>query len=122
MKLTFQIYYHTNFGETLLLTIKDYNTSICLSSRDGYFWEGTINTDEFVPNSLLTYQYSVYSGGVCTRIESAYIPHTVCLNHLKRTTALIQDTWNELPADSYLYSSAFYKGLKPSSMLSVSSS
>ncbi|MGL5979776.1 MAG: 4-alpha-glucanotransferase [Phocaeicola sp.] len=109
MKLIFRIYYHTTWGEKLGVTLANNHAIIELSSEDGDFWEGSVEVAGGYPNDFLTYQYLLLKEGKVIRRERGYQPHSICLNHPQSATLLIEDSWRNLPEESYLYSSAFYK-------------
>lgn len=123
MKLTFRIHYHTLWGETLCLTMADANhTSLQLHSSDGNLWEAHFSMNDSLVGTLLNYRYSVVRNGKTIRSEAGATPHTICLNHPTGTTILVEDSWQTLLKDSYLYSSAFYKGVDPVNQLPLSAS
>lgn len=111
MKLTFRIHYYTLWGETLLLTLGDEKkTSLQLYSTDGYLWEREITLPELLVGTLLTYHYSVVQEGKIVRSEVVFPPHTLSLNYARTSEIVVEDSWQTLLKDTYLYSSAFYKG------------
>ena len=113
MNLHFNVDYSTVFGEELLLNIVESNakggsqiTQYRMSTYDGHRWSYTLRLGR-KRIDLLTYYYSIERAGIAERREWASVEHRICLSAQKATQVTIYDQWNDMPDDSYLYSSAF---------------
>jgi 4-alpha-glucanotransferase len=119
MRLTFRIRYHTNFGQSLLLTGDhdmfgngDIARAIPLHYVDEQFWEVTIVIpNAAVPNATLTYNYVlrnpdgslIYDWGRDKRINPA---------SFKKEEVLVIDSWNHAGAfENPFYTEPFKKVL-----------
>jgi 4-alpha-glucanotransferase len=107
MHIYFNIDYRTSYGEDLMLNVKKNDTVVTyhLSTVDGQRWTCQLNLDK-VPESL-EYYYSVYRIGNEERHEWTTVCHRLELNCAKGANYTVYDHWNDIPEDSYLYSSAF---------------
>ena len=106
MTITFRIQYHTTWGETLRALIDD-GPETELSTVDGNVWQGQTHFRPAHPDAPVSYRYAVYRDGHPVRVEFGAIPHTFCPVDDDSRHYLLQDTWRDLPADSYRFSSAF---------------
>ena len=108
MKIEFNIAYQTVFGEELVLNVINSNArSQCrLSTCDGLHWSGSIKGSH-KELKILSYYYSVVRGNQEVRSEWKLAPHILKLSSLKGEHYVTYDRWNDIPADSYLYSSAY---------------
>ena len=106
MTIIFRIQYHTNWGESLRVLI-DEKRAVELSTTDGNSWQGETEyqPDNTVP--FITYRYEVCRDNQCIRREFGILPHTVSIAQATSDSCLIEDTWRDLPAASYRFSSAF---------------
>lgn len=114
MSIKFNINYNTTYGEELLVNIlyKDIKgeeqVSIYrMSTLDGHIWQCNIAQ---LPNSKIKefkYFYSVEVNGKVIKTEWQMQTHYLSLNAIKAQHYEIYDRWNEIPQDTYLYSSAF---------------
>lgn len=112
MKIRFLIAYKTRWGESLQVDL-NYGTSISrmshkeveMSTTDGYCWSGEVE----LPKSTrkLEYHYQVVCNGSVTRREwcAAGVRH-LPLDAKERLYTLC-DHWRDIPAEAYLYTSAF---------------
>ena len=108
MKLTFHIEYRTAWGEELGVTLGgDENKQIMLGTRDGIRWTGNAEMLDAPAGVPLPYRYGVYRDGQCIRRESGTIAHIFCPGKRQNCHYILDDFWKDLPAESYLYSSAF---------------
>ena len=111
MKLIFNLDYQTIFGEEIVLHIVDGdNNGLAskhkMSTSDGHRW--TVEVDHAGrTGSFIDYYYSVERDGEEMRHEWQVIPHRLQFTCSKSTTYVMYDHWNDLPEDSYLYSSAY---------------
>lgn len=106
MKLFFSIEYRTSWGEQLVLRLGKRRT--VLQYADGGIWTGTL--DRFTQTEPTEYRYEIERDGVSVRTE--WRPHTL---HLPADPAVrtlrIRDRWQEMPADTPFYASAFTRGI-----------
>lgn len=108
MKLTFRIEYRTAWGEELGVTLNGNNSeAIILGTGDGIHWEGSVEMPDGPAGKSVSYRYGVYRDGQCIRRESGAMSHLFCPNKKQNCHYLLNDFWKDLPAESYLYSSAF---------------
>lgn len=115
MNILFNISYNTQFGEELVLNLISRNgtvTSYRMRTNDGKVW--TCNMRHAFPlGAHIDYYYSVVRGEdnvVCH--EWTVKPHRLELNTIHCTSFHVYDRWNNIPEDSYLYSSAFTDCIK----------
>ena len=104
MKITFQIDYHTIWGEEIGVIING-TESVMLNTRDGKLWEGYYVSKEPTPNGILSYKYAVYKNGVVTRLENGNTPHFLPQSEDNDLRFLVKDSWRDL--FDPLYSAAF---------------
>ena len=94
MRITFKIEYHTQWGESIGVTIGSNDVMpIMLSTENGKIWEGS---EDIIPSSSgtpITYRYGVYSNGVCIRREQGAIAHTI--PQTKKKSILLEDNWQD---------------------------
>ncbi|MBQ7156182.1 MAG: 4-alpha-glucanotransferase [Bacteroidaceae bacterium] len=113
MKIHFNIDYHTNWGEYLLihLDILDREDNVLVTRQcpletfDGKMWEGEI-TFPHEDATGVKYKYAVYNeeGLVWTEWEVA--PHKITFD-ADTDSYVVNDYWCPIPDDLPLYSSAF---------------
>lgn len=111
MKLSFQINYKTVWGETLHAvlyranaTVNENKINIPLTTQDGQTWQGHILL-EFKQPIAMAYHYEVRREGRTVRREWQLVQRTLPLApHIQ--TYFLQDTWRDLPRESWLYTSA----------------
>ena len=106
MTIIFRIQYHTTWGESLHVLI-DEKTTVELSTTNGYDWQGEIDYHLDTPASFLTYRYEVHRDNHCIRKEFGALPHILRIANRSDNHYLVKDTWRDLPAASYRFSSAF---------------
>ena len=113
MNLHFNIDYSTVFGEELVLNIVEESgknagkiTQYRMSTYDGLRWNYTLRLGRKRIDAL-TYYYSIERAGIAERREWTVMTHKFSLGAQKATDVTIYDQWNDIPEDSYLYSSAF---------------
>ncbi len=123
MKLFFQLSYTTAWGETLHAVVyragaaeNERKINIPLSTQDGHTWQGEIQLLLKTPLRI-HYHYEVRAGRKTLRREWQAVPRTLELNPT-RARYLLHDSWRDLPAESWLYSSAFtdvfrHRGTQP---------
>ncbi len=111
MKLSFQVNYKTVWGETLHAVLYRANAAvnenkinIPLTTQDGQTWQGHILL-EFNQPIAMAYHYEVRREGRTVRREWQLVPRTLPLDPTVQTYFL-QDTWADLPRESWLYTSA----------------
>ena len=109
MKLVFNLEYLTNFGEQLVLNILTDGQDTerhAMSTLDGLHWTTELSCLK-EKGGLLDYYYSVVRGDKEVRHEWLVEPHRLELVAAKGALYTIFDHWIDIPADSYMYSSAF---------------
>ena len=102
MKLNFSIEYRTSWGEEIVLCLggKRYLLSYVAEG----IWQGEIA--RFKPAMASEYTYEVVRDGMTVRTE--WKKHLLVLpEDTKAKVVNIYDRWNDRPADSPFYSSAF---------------
>ena len=109
MKIFFNIQYATTFGEILRLNVvgkgKDIEKVYSMNTYDGKSWHCEITAENGM--SQMEYYYSVKNGDSEVRHEWTTVSHRLELNAKRAMTYFVNDRWNDIPYDSYLYSSAF---------------
>ena len=109
MKIFFNIQYATTFGEILRLNVvgkgKDIEKVYSMNTYDGMSWHCEITAENGM--SQMEYYYSVENGDSEVRHEWTTVSHRLELNAKRAMTYFVNDRWNDIPYDSYLYSSAF---------------
>ena len=111
MKLSFQLNYKTVWGETLHAVLyrahagaHENKINIPLSTRDGQTWKGHILL-EFNQPIAMAYHYEVRKDNHLVRREWQLAPRILPVDpHAEQY--LLQDTWRDLPRESWMYSSA----------------
>ncbi len=107
MKFQFNIDYKTVYGEDLTLHADiDGTVHLChMGTLDGQRWCYDLIVTE-IPKHI-TYYYSVEHDGYSCRQEWLTVKHEIEITNSKTENYVIYNRWNDLPEDSYLYSSAF---------------
>ena len=110
MKVRFNLEYSTVYGENLVLNIVDNASgekvaSHAMKPATDKAWK--CDLDFSAKAGQIDYYYSVEREGKEMRHEWTVIPHRLDLNASKATKYITFDHWNDMPDDSYLYSSAF---------------
>ena len=118
MKLSFQINYQTVWGETLHAVLyrahaaaNENKINIPLSTQDGKTWSGHILL-EFNQPLTMAYHYEVRNQGKTVRREWQLVPRTLPVDPRVQEYTL-QDTWRDLPRESWLYTSAVTDVFRP---------
>ena len=70
----------------------------------------------------VSYRYGVYRDGQCIRRESGTMAHLFCPGKKKNCHYILNDFWKDLPAESYLYSSAFSGDYQSETTIKVTAS
>lgn len=113
MKITFELYYHTRWGEQLMLSgdieplgAGDEARAVVMDYRGGDLWSYTIE----VPSSTTSfaYRYWVKSGDAVRREWNR--PHRFVPGE-KVSEYRLLDRWRDCPDDLPFYSSAFTQGI-----------
>ncbi|HEY9551503.1 MAG TPA: 4-alpha-glucanotransferase [Prevotella sp.] len=114
MKIIFNIDYKTVFGEELVLNVwgmdrkgTPQTTQYRMETADGFHWTYRMNRTRAQEAVAVDYFYTVECGGNELRHEWSGKVHRLELNAQKAQQYTVYDCWNEMPQDSYLYSSAF---------------
>lgn len=109
MNIHFIIKYETAYGQDLRLTTIDGTSSetatYSMATSDGKIWQCDVNLKK--PVQRLDYYYSIDNSGREERHEWQTITHRLELNARKADEYTVYSRWNDIPCDSYLYSSAF---------------
>ena len=111
MKILFNIEYHANFGEDIVLNILSGGagskvTQHKMTTLDGQHWSIEL-TKQVKAGSAIDYYYSLFSGENEVRHEWLVEPHRLEFVGKEATRYTVYDHWIDIPEDSYLYSSAF---------------
>ena len=102
MKLNISIEYRTNWGEEIVLCLGGKRHPLSYVAEG--IWQGEI--DRFNPEKAAEYSYEVVRGGKTVRTE--WKKHSLALPEGAQPKVVnIYDRWNDRPADSPFYSSAF---------------
>ncbi len=111
MKISFSLPYQTVWGETLHALLYRANAApnerkinIPLSTQDGKTWSGEIQLLLKQP-ALLSYHYEVRRGAHTLRTEWHAVPRVLYADPAA-SGYFLKDFWRDLPAASWLYSSA----------------
>ncbi|MDD6552607.1 MAG: 4-alpha-glucanotransferase [Prevotellaceae bacterium] len=115
MKLSFNIKYNTAFGEDVVVNIlqEDGKTlQYRLKTLDGHEWTAEL---ELTPKTKdLNYYYTIQRNEQVVRTEWKTVLHRIELDTLGEVKSMsLYDRWNDMPEDSYLYSSAFTECINP---------
>ena len=107
MTIHFHIEYRTAFGEELSLCFmdKDEVKTLRMTTVDGVDWWCDLSLRTSTPN--LIYYYKVTTDGTFERSEWLTVKHVIDFTCTAATEYHVYDRWNDMPEDSYLYSSAF---------------
>ncbi len=107
MIFSFNVEYHTQFGEDIMLHLCQHGSQsqYRMGTTDGSHWSHNVQLDDAV--GVLTYYYSVEYVGQTDRHEWTTVQHQLDLTAARALRYTVFDHWMEMPHDSYLYSSAF---------------
>ena len=107
MTIHFHIEYRTAFGEELSLCFMDNDEvkTLRMTTIDGVDWWCDLSLRTSTPN--LIYYYKVTTDGTFERSEWLTVKHVLNFTCTAATEYHVYDRWNDMPEDSYLYSSAF---------------
>ena len=105
MKISFQIPYHTRWGEDVRILFSD-GMVHPLHTRNGEIWRGSIELDTAASPAELSYQYAIFQDDVCIRKEWNGVKRRLNMNPAY-ARLILDDAWRDRPEDSYFYSSAF---------------
>ncbi len=110
MKIKFNLDYQTVYGEEIVLNVlhasdADATTRHAMRTSDGRVWRVDLELDK--APATIDYYYSVMRGEDEVRHEWLVVPHKLDLTAVKGGKYVLYDHWNDMPDDSYLYSSAF---------------
>ena len=109
MRVKFNLDYKTVYGEEIMLNLLAGNgelTQYPLKTVDGKSWRCEVDVPES-DDKHVDYYYSVHRSGMELRHEWLVVPHRLDLCAAKAVKYTTWDHWNDMPEDSYLYSSAF---------------
>lgn len=105
MKISFQIPYHTHWGEDVRVLLSD-GMVHPLHTRNGEIWRGCLELDTTTSPAELSYQYAIFQDDVCIRKEWNGVKRRLTINPAY-AQLILNDAWRDRPEDSYFYSSAF---------------
>lgn len=106
MRLIFEIEYHTQWGEQLVLRLGKRKIALQYTEKD--IWQGEVECRN--RPERLDYRYTVERNGVTIRTE--WHAHRLPLPVLQARRRLrIRDRWQEIPSDAAFYSTAFTHGI-----------
>lgn len=109
MTIHFTIQYATSFGQQLKLHVVTPSVAdesvYGMNTVDGQTWNCEINNSDMSP--LIDYFYTVENGDGEERREWTTVRHRLELCPNREAEYVVFNRWNEIPHDSYLYSSAF---------------
>ena len=107
MTLHFHIEYRTAFGEEISLCIveNDEVKTHRMTTVNGAEWWCDLSQRK--SDHSLTYYYKVTADGAYERSEWQTVKHVLDFTCTAATEYHVYDRWNDMPDDSYLYSSAF---------------
>lgn len=105
MKISFQIPYHTHWGEDVRVLLSD-DMIHPLHTRNGEIWRGCLELDTTTSPAELSYQYAIFQDDVCIRKEWNGVKRRLTINPAY-ARLILNDAWRDRPEDSYFYSSAF---------------
>ena len=105
MKISFQIPYHTHWGEDVRVLLSD-GMVHPLYTRNGEIWRGCLELDTATSPAELSYQYAIFQEDVCIRKEWNGVKRRLNMNPAY-ARLILDDAWRDRPEDSYFYSSAF---------------
>ncbi len=114
MTIKFNLNYQTTFGEELLLNVKvmtedgqEKTAVFSMSTTDGHHWQYSLDKIDTPSTPYIDYFFSLSNAGKELRREWITVTHRLDLNISKATTITVNNCWNEMPHDSYLYTSAY---------------
>ena len=118
MKLLFNLEYHTNFGEEMVLNLLPAEeggkvTQHKMTTLDGVHWFVEVSMARRAKATYVDYYYSLISGDEEKRHEWLVVPHRLEFSDQKGACYTIFDHWIDIPEDSYLYSSALTDCVMP---------
>ncbi len=105
MKISFQIPYHTHWGEDVRVLLSD-DMVHPLHTRNGEIWRGCLELDTTTSPAELSYQYAIFQDDVCIRKEWNGVKRRLTINPAY-ARLILNDAWRDRPEDSYFYCSAF---------------
>ena len=107
MKITFCLRYQTHIGEELCVNVCQPDGNVKqyrMHSTDNIRWKAIVDTS-IAEGTSTDYYYSVHRQTTEIRREWQSVPHR--LDCVRQGSYTCYDAWNDMPEDSYLYSSAF---------------
>lgn len=107
MRIRFNIDYQASFGEQLVLNVVQGSRvqTFRMSTLDNKRWSYVLFYES--ETKQVNYFYSVDRDGALARKEWTTVTHMLELSAKKAGEYVLYDRWNDIPEDSYLYSSAF---------------
>ncbi|MCR5078208.1 MAG: 4-alpha-glucanotransferase [Prevotella sp.] len=112
MNIQFNIDYQTYYGQDLVLNVitgqhngANEASQYRMRTTDGHHWEVEVRKD-VKPGTRLDYFYSIYRGDNEERREWGVMSHRLEFTTERGLNCRVFDHWNDIPEDSYLYTSA----------------
>ena len=109
MRLKFNINYRAAYGENLVLNLLTHDgdnlVKHALVTHDGETW--TCEIENKGKSDSINYFYSVERDGVQVRHEWMVVTHRLYTAFTHAQRIIVFDYWQDIPDNSYLYSSAF---------------
>ena len=118
MIVHFSIKYHTYYGQDIVLNVdsisedgKRSSSRFGMHTNDGTSWTCDVNVVGSKTSSMI-YYYSVERLGTVERREWQGVPHRLVFDCGDKAEYYVYDKWNDVPYDSYMYSSAVTECLR----------
>ncbi|MCR5395028.1 MAG: 4-alpha-glucanotransferase [Bacteroidales bacterium] len=94
MQLTFQIEYHTQWGEAVGLQFGNLTDApLMFHTDDGRLWQVTTQMTLPDDGAPLLYRYGIWRDGQCVRREECTLPHSLTADALQGESAVQLDHW-----------------------------
>ena len=122
MRILFNMEYHTNYGERLVLNVMSDDAVVIsqydMTTHDGYHWTCEL-TKTVRAGRRLDYFYTLMRDGMELRHEWPLSPHRLTMAVRGATRYQVYDHWMDIPENSWLYSSAFTECIEPHTLAAV---
>lgn len=120
MDLSFELSYHTRYGEQLVLHVfyadhkgNERTYPYKMTTTDGERWVCRMQGLPLRGCDKLQYFYAVEVAGYIVREEWKGCPHVLDLKGIDTHEVVVHDRWQDMPGDAYLYSSAITDCIMP---------
>ena len=122
MKIQFNIEYHTNSGERLVLNVLSDGAVVIaqydMTPHDGIHWTCELSKTAKA-GSRIDYFYTLKRDETELRHEWPLSPHRLAMAVQGATRYQVYDHWMDIPKNSWLYSSAFTECIEPHTLAGV---